>query len=124
MKNLTENLMTLQELQGKTSPAVANRAERIAALRAQIPNSYLKSFDRFVARGRKPVSIVRHGVCSECHIRIAIGTMGSLAFGHGLQQCGNCGRFLYVPEDESLFGTTSSPTRKGYSKKEDAAHVV
>lgn len=118
MKNLIENLMALQELQGKSSRAEPNRTEKIAALRAQIPECFLNAFDRIVARNRKPVSIVRHGVCSECHIRIAVGTLGSLAFGQGVQQCGNCGRFLFLPEDESVFESASSARSKAQSKKE------
>lgn len=124
MKNVTEDLMALQELHGKSSRAVPNRAERITDLRAQIPDSFLNTFDRFVARSRKPVSIVRNGMCGECHIRIAAGILGSLAFGQGVQQCGNCGRFLYLPEDESVFESAFSAKSKVHSKKEAAAPVV
>jgi predicted nucleic acid-binding Zn-ribbon protein len=124
MKTLTDKLMALQEFQGKSSRVVPNRAERMAALRAQIPDSFLNAFDRFVAGKKKPVSIVHNGVCSECHLQIAAGTLGSLAFGQGVQQCGNCGRFLYLPEDESVYEAASSPKSKVHSKRETTAPVA
>ena len=99
---MIDKLIALQEAQSKSSKAVPNRAEQLVALRAQIPKSFLSTFDSFLARKKKPVSIVRHGVCSECHLQIAVGTLGSLTFGQGVQQCGNCGRFLYLPEDASV----------------------
>ena len=123
MKNLSEKLLALQELQSKNSRAAINRSGRRAALRRQIPDSFLKTFDHFVARNKKPVSIIRNGVCSECHIRIAVGTLGSLAFGQGLQQCGNCGRFLYLPENESVFKAVSSGNSKVHAKNEASAQV-
>jgi predicted nucleic acid-binding Zn-ribbon protein len=125
MKNLTDNLMALQELQGKSSRAVPNRAGTIEALRAQIPESFLNTFDRLITRNKKAVSIVHHGVCSECHLQIAVGTLGSLAFGQEVQQCGNCGRFLYLPLNESLYlAECSIKTKAVKSKKAIAAHVA
>ena len=109
MKNVTDNLMALQELQWESSKAVPGCAEQLAALRAQIPGSFLSTFDRFVERKKKAVSVVRSGVCSECHLQIAVGILASLAFGQEVQQCGNCNRFLYLPEDESLSAPESSP---------------
>jgi predicted nucleic acid-binding Zn-ribbon protein len=123
MKNVTENLMALQDLQGKAQ-------ERCRIVRSDLrlahpdSESFLNTFDRF-APATKPVSIVRNGVCSECHLQIAVGILGSLAFGQGVQQCGNCGRFLYLPEDESVFAPEPSPNSKGVrSRKEAAAHVA
>src|SRR5438309_604197 len=66
MKNLTHNLMALQKLRWNRSKSSPNSEEQ--ALRAQIPESILNTFDRLVARQKRPVSIVRNGVCSECHI--------------------------------------------------------
>ena len=123
MKSLIDNLMALQELRGRASKSMRNRAEQLTALRAQIPESLLFTFDRLIARNKKPVSIVRHGVCSECHLQIAVGTLGSLAFGQTVQQCGNCGRFLYLTKDES-YEPASSQKFKEHTKKETTAHVA
>ena len=117
--------MDLQELQGKSSRAVPNRAETMVALRAQIPERFLSTFDRFITRNKKPVSIVHHGVCGECHLQIAVGILGSLVFGQGVQQCGNCGRFLYLPLSEAWDAAESSiKTKVAKSRKETAAHVI
>src|SRR4030095_14491726 len=124
MKNMIDKLIALQEAQYKSSKAVPNHAEQLLALRAQIPESFLSIFDSFVARRKKPVSIVRNRVCSECHLQIAVGTLGSLAFGQGVQKCGNCGRFLYLPEDAAVLEPESSPKTKGVRlKKEPALHA-
>ena len=124
MKSLIDNLMALQELRGRGSKPVRNPADQLTALRAQIPESLLFTFDRLIARNKNPVSVVRHGVCSECHLQIAVGTLGSLAFGQSVQQCGNCGRFLYLPKDESVYEPASSPKSKARPKKETTANVA
>lgn len=89
-------------------------------LRGEIPESYLLMFDRLVARNKKAVSTVRHGVCSECHIQVAVGVLADLTFGHGLHQCGNCGRFLYLPEDETVL-PKEQPAKANQAKTSKAA---
>lgn len=124
MKNVIDCLMAIQEVQWKTAKTTSNRAEQLVALRTQVPEFLLRTFDSFVARQKKPVAIVRNGVCSECHLQIAMGILGALAFGQGVQQCGNCGRFLYLPEDESVLARESSAESKRVpSKKRTAAHA-
>jgi predicted nucleic acid-binding Zn-ribbon protein len=108
MTNVVDDLMALQELQLNAPKSTPNRVEQMEALRSEIPESLLRIFDRFVARKRKPVAIVRNGVCSECHLQIAVGILGSLAFGQSVQQCGNCARFLYLPEDEPVCSPETS----------------
>jgi hypothetical protein len=118
MKNVIDNLVALQELQLKTPKSTPNRAEQMEALRSEIPEPLLRIFDRFVARKRKSVAVVRNGVCGECHLKIAVGILGSLAFGQGVQQCGNCGRFLYLPEDETVYvPETLTKTKAGRPRK-------
>jgi predicted nucleic acid-binding Zn-ribbon protein len=112
MKNLIENLVALQELHFKTSKMNAgSRTEAQRTIRSEIPEGTLQTFDRFVGRKKKAVSVVRHGVCGECHLQVAVGILGALAFGQGLQQCGNCGRFLYLPKDEPVFGQDAQPKK-------------
>ena len=124
MKNLIDNLLALQEALWDSSKTAPKHPEQLVALRAQIPPSFLSTFDSFVARKKKPVSVVRRGVCSECHLQIAVGTLGSLAFGQGVQKCGNCDRFIYLPEDESVLAPESASKTKGVqSKKETAVHA-
>ncbi len=117
MTDVIENLMALQQLQLNTPKSTPHRAEQMEALRSEIPESLLRVFDRFVARKRQPVAIVRNGVCGECHLQIAVGILGSLAFGQDVQQCGNCARFLYLPEDEPVCALeTSTRSKAGKSR--------
>ncbi len=124
MNNLTENLMALQNLHSNSTGAVPNLEQRLESLRAQIPGSLLNTFDSFAARDKKAVSIVHRGICSECHISIAVGILGSLAFGQGVQQCGNCGRFLYLPENEPVFAVEPSAKNKARRSKKEPISVA
>jgi predicted nucleic acid-binding Zn-ribbon protein len=118
MQKAIDNLLALQRLQSQSSGSPASSAEQVAALRREIPESLLRTYDRFAARDKKSVALVRHGVCSECHLQIATGVLGALAFEEGVQQCGNCGRFLYLPEEEPVFPRNPSPPPKaGKSRK-------
>jgi predicted nucleic acid-binding Zn-ribbon protein len=112
MKSTIENLLALQELQFKSPKSVPNRSEQIEALRSEIPEAFLRTFDRFILRKKQSVSIVHNGVCGACHLQIAVGVLGALAFGQNVHQCGNCGRFLYLPEDEPVYATEKAPKPK------------
>jgi len=121
MNSVSDSLMALQSLHFKKN--AANRAEQIATLRTQIPENLLQILDRFLSRGKKAVSIVRHAVCGECHLRLPVGTVGALAFGQEVQTCGNCGRFLFLPPDESIVATKTKKTKAATSTKTVIAHA-
>lgn len=97
MKQLIENLLELQSLEfdGQTG---AGTAERIGALRAEIPTQILGHYDRLLARGKKGVAIVRRQICSECHMQVPRNTVLTLMHGEDIQICENCGRYLCLPE--------------------------
>lgn len=99
---LMENLLALQTLEFKTPWTKAEPSPERDALRAKVPGQILSHYDRLMARGKKGVAVVRHGVCGECHIQVPIGSLGALTFGTDIQLCGNCGRYLYLPEDEPM----------------------
>src|SRR5215468_5159484 len=103
MKSLTEYLVALQNLEGQPNREAPEVEPQREALRRKVPESLLIKFDRWLVRGRKAVAIVHNGVCDECHIKLAGGVVGALACGNEIQHCGNCGRFLYVPENEPVF---------------------
>lgn len=103
MKKVMEKLLALQRLQLQSNNPSADVAQQIEALRSEVPESVLGKFDRWMARRKKAVAAARNGVCCECHIGLARGVLGALAFGDEVQHCGNCGRFLYLPADESVF---------------------
>jgi predicted nucleic acid-binding Zn-ribbon protein len=71
----------------------------IESLRANLPMGVLITYDRFRATGKKSVAEVRQGVCAGCHLGLAIGNVAALRRGY-LQRCGNCGRYLYLVEEE------------------------
>jgi hypothetical protein len=122
MKSLAPRLLALQDLKfGPSSPDVG---QRIEALRKTLPESLLVQFDRWMARRRKAVAVVRNGVCSECHIQIAVGILGALTFSEEIQRCGSCGRFLYLPEDEPVYPPPPAPQAKPAPRRKKATTHV
>lgn len=93
------NLLVLQRLEMETKRLSAADKETIATLRAKIPQPILAHYDRMRARGRLAVSIVRNKVCSACHMAVPIGVMAVLMRRADIQLCGNCGRYLYLPQE-------------------------
>lgn len=81
-------------------------------LRAQVPAQILAQYDRLVLRAKKAVAIAQNGVCSECHLRLPSGTLANLAYTDEILVCDNCGRYLYLPEDEPLGLSDSAPASK------------
>jgi hypothetical protein len=119
MMKLMEDLLALQDLQfrkGKTG-----REAEVEALRKAIPEPILGHYDRLQVRGKKGVAMLRNGVCAECHMRVPIGTLVTLAHGQDVQLCGNCGRYLFLPAGEAVPGTKpaepSPPSRPRKSAK-------
>jgi predicted nucleic acid-binding Zn-ribbon protein len=97
-KVLFQNLLRLQELE--FSPARDGSAEAaISELRRKIPPPIREHYDRLTARGKTGVAAVRHQVCMGCHMHIPIGAVITLMHGDDIQVCGNCGRYLYLPDD-------------------------
>jgi len=116
MIKLMENLLALQELQWRKGKG-AHEGD-VEALRKGIPGPILDHYDRLQVRGKKGVAILRNGVCTECHMRVPIGTLVTLARGQDVQLCGNCGRYLFLPAGEPVGGTKSSvPTATPRSRK-------
>ena len=102
MKKIVQSLFELQKLPQTGKKDSLDPESRIACLRKEIPAAFLVNFDRFQMRGKKGVAIVRNGVCTECHLTVPIGVVAALAAGAEIQRCGNCGRYLYLPENEAV----------------------
>lgn len=92
---LEERLTTLKR-DGQTAASVQALIE---SLRANIPLGVLIVHDRMRQQGRRCVAEVRHGVCAGCHLTLAVGNVAAVRHGD-LYRCGNCGRYLYLVEDE------------------------
>jgi C4-type zinc ribbon protein len=97
-----KQLLALQKLQLQSKPLSRADESSIIKAREDVPVSLLDYFDRLIVRGKKGVAVVRNGVCSECHLRIPSGTLASLAYTAEIHICDNCGRYLYLPENEPL----------------------
>ncbi len=99
MNELLQNLLKLQSLEfGET--AEKNAAAVIADLRAKIPLQILGHYDRLRARDKKGLAAVRNQVCTACHMQVPLGVVATIMHGTDIQLCGNCGRYLYLPEPE------------------------
>jgi predicted nucleic acid-binding Zn-ribbon protein len=120
MKQLMENLFKLQTLEiqlGITGPTDDKSAKD---LRKEIPDQILAHYDRMRARGKKGVSTVRNTACSECHMKVPTGTIVTLVHGTDIQLCGNCGRYLYLPEG-ALASANPAPAPAEKPKKKRAS---
>jgi len=97
MKGILQNLLRLQGLEfGEHAPDASQAAE----LRAAIPQPMLSHYDRLRARGKKGIAVVRHQVCASCRMQVPIAVVATLLRGTVIQACGNCGRYLCLPEPE------------------------
>lgn len=99
MRKPIQNLLKLQELEFADSIDAEAQAN-IADLRQKIPPHVLQNYDRLADRGKKGVALVRHHVCTGCHMRIPLGVILTLVSGAEFQMCQSCGRYLYMPVDE------------------------
>ncbi len=96
---IMESLVALQQIQLKRARLTPAAKDEITQLRSDIPEGILNHFDRLLARGKKGVAVARNGVCSECHLKISSGTLGTLPHRTDIHLCDSCGRDLYLPLD-------------------------
>jgi len=71
-------------------------------LREQIPAHIMVRFDKFLLRGKKGVALVQNGVCKGCQIQLPLNVINSLIQGLDASICGNCGRYLFLSDDEAI----------------------
>ena len=112
MNKVIESLFALQTLELE-SPKKRSQA---LTLREQIPSEILNRFDKFLARGKKGVALVQNGICKGCQIQIPIGLVNSLILGASPSTCGNCGRYLCLPDPAESQSVVSEAATKPASK--------
>src|SRR6266853_919437 len=95
MNGILQNLLKLQRLDFGEQPKNASQA---AALRAAIPPAMLQQYDRLRARGKKGIAVMRNRVCTNCRMQVPIAVVATLMRGTVAQVCGNCGRYLCLPD--------------------------
>lgn len=121
-----EQLLVLQKLQFDPRSRTSEAKAEMETLRDKVPAPILAHYERLVSRGKKGVATARAGVCSECHLRITSARLISLVYTNEVQLCDNCGRYLYLPENESigLSESKSSPPAPAKRPSRKTAHHV
>ncbi len=115
MKALMEIMLQVQELQliRKKNP---EKHPELIELRSKVPPQIIGHFDRLLARDKKAVASVKNQGCSECKIKIPLGTIAVLMRDEDIQLCGNCGRYLYLPPEPPP-EPPPAPKKRGRKKK-------
>jgi hypothetical protein len=119
MKQMLESLLLLQNLESG-SGRVQSGEVSVEELRKKIPGQVLQHFDRLRARGKKGIAFVRHGVCGQCHMQVAVGLLASLHRQDNVYRCENCGSYLYVVEEAApmeMPPRSIKPGRRGRPRK-------
>ena len=126
MRKIMEQLLALQKLQFDARSRSSESKAEMEKLREKVPMPILAHYERLALRGKKGVAIARNGVCSECHLRITAGKLATLAYTDEVQLCDNCGRYLYLPEDEPIGLNDLKPAPPAPAKRPSrkAAHHV
>lgn len=97
MNSVLQDLLKLQALEfGETTEK--NIEAQAAELRGKLPPTIVGHYDRLRIRGKKGVAIVRHQVCTGCHMHVPIGTITELMRGEDIQLCETCARYLCLPD--------------------------
>lgn len=117
MRKIMEQLLALQKLQFDARSRTSESKAEIEKLRAKVPTPILAHYERLVLRGKKGVAIARNGFCGECHLRITSGRLISLVYTDEVQLCDNCGRYLYLPEDEPIGLSEPKPVLPAEAKR-------
>jgi predicted nucleic acid-binding Zn-ribbon protein len=87
-----------------------NAGALIESIRANLPVGVLVVHDKFRAKGKRSVAEVRNGVCAGCHLALGIGNVAAIR-SIELRGCGNCGRYVYVVEEEASDKATSNKAK-------------
>lgn len=135
-----ERLYELQELElggAKDSPEAR---QKIESIRKETPEPIMGHYDRLLARGKRAVAMVRHGVCTGCRIKLPSGSYAALLRDDDISMCENCGRYLMlspeeqpepvqlpaqqVPSPPPTVEPKPKPTRRTAKRKKQAAREV
>ena len=121
-----EQLLASQRVQFDARSRTSDLKAEMEQLREKVPAAIFAHYERLVLRGKKGVAIARNGVCSECHLRITSGKLISLVDTDDVQMCDNCGRYLYLPDNEplGLSDTKPAPSAPGKRPFQKKAHQV
>lgn len=101
--DIVRHLLDLNALEDRlaapSSDAEPNAETLIKVLREKLPVGVLIPHDKMRVRGKCSVAGIRRGVCTGCHLALGFGNVAAVRAGE-LRRCGNCGRYVYVVEEE------------------------
>jgi predicted nucleic acid-binding Zn-ribbon protein len=100
MIKVIEQLYALQQVEMGPKGQSPESEPEIKKLRQLIPLPILGHYDRLRVRGKSGVALVRSGVCSGCHMKLAVGVNADLLRGDDIRLCDSCGRYLMVSPDD------------------------
>ena len=107
-----EALLAAQQIELQPAKKTPAQESELARLRALVPAPILGHYDRLIVRGKKGVALLRNGVCCECHMRLPIGEVASLAIENEVHLCSSCGRYLLPAPREPLAASASVPFKR------------
>ena len=110
MNEILQTLSDAQTALRRYQPGTRERETVLENLRAKVPAPILAHFLRLVGQGRNGVSVVRHGVCGGCHLRVAAGVVASLIKPTDLHLCENCSSYLVLAPEEANVPATPTAT--------------
>lgn len=115
MRSFIRTLCDAQDTILRQAPGSRTHRSALQSLKAKIPAQLLAHYLRLIERNQRGVSMVRHGVCSECHIRVPFGMSAALRT-DSLQVCEQCGCYLLLADEEFDLrpaAPVASVTRRG-----------
>ena len=123
MNELMRNLIELQSLEFEET-IQPNIEERIAQIRAKIPNPILSHYDRLGDQGKKGVAPLSNQTCTGCHMRVPVAVVLDLKHAEDVCLCENCGRYLYLPEicAEAVAVAPQKPAAR--NRRKQLAHAL
>jgi len=117
MNELMRHLFDLQTLEFDET-IQSNTEERIAGLRAKIPKPILDHYDRLGDSGKRGVALLRHQVCTGCHLRVPLHVVMELKHGEDVRLCENCRRYLYLQEEPASAEPVLPPKKAKLQRKQ------
>lgn len=105
-----ERLFDLQEIELGPKAGTPEAKRSSESIRKEIPEPILAHYDRLLARGKKGVALVRHGVCSGCQMKLATGPHAALIRGDDIAMCDNCARYLLMAPEDATKSEPAAPS--------------
>lgn len=115
-------LIRLNQLEGPDQEAWALQLTKAEFQRAReqarkgVPTYVLGHHDRLIARNKRSVAVVRHGVCSACHMKLPSGHRRR-SRAKDLDVCDHCGVFLVWEEETDIRQPQQTPRLRATGRK-------